>query len=237
VTIHLFREIQRLTKSLLALGGEVESLLEKAGLALLERRKDLAAQVLEGDERVDSAEVEIEEECLKVLALHQPVASDLRFLIAVLKVDNDLERVGDLCSNLAERALSLDAPPPLEAEENLRELVGLVREMIRLALESLVRRDTGLARKVLEMDDRADLLNKEIIRRLRDKMRRDPSLLDQALDLVSSSKYLERIGDMATNIAEDVVFLVEGVLIRHEAARFREETSPPPGPAPREKPH
>ncbi len=216
MTIHLSRDMQRLKKSLLTLGGEVENLLEKAGLALLERREDLAREVLASDERVDSAEVEIEEECLKVLALHQPVASDLRFLVAVLKVNNDLERVGDLCSNIAERALSLCRFPPLGEEGRLQELVDRVQEMLRTALEALVSRDTGLARKVLRMDDQADALNKETIRRLRDKMKEEPGAADAALDLLSSSKYLERIGDMATNIAEDVVFLVEGVLIRHE---------------------
>ena len=220
MTIHLSRDMQRLKESLLTMGGEVENLLEKAGLALLGRREDLAREVLVSDERIDSTELEIEEECLKVLALHQPVASDLRFLVAVLKVNNDLERVGDLSSNIAERALSLCRLPPLGEEGRLPELVDQAQEMLRLALEALVSRDTTLARKVLKMDDQADALNKETIRRLRDRMKKDPDGMDAALDLLSSSKYLERVGDMATNIAEDVVFLVEGVLIRHE---------PPPG--------
>ncbi len=216
MTMHLFRDMQRLKKSLLTLGGEVENLLEKAGLALLERREDLAHQVLESDEHIDSVEVEIEEECLKVLALHQPVASDLRFLVAVLKVNNDLERVGDLCSNIAERALSLCRFPPTGEEGRIQDLVDRVQEMLRLSLQALVGRDTDLARKVLEMDDQADFLNEETIRRLRDRMKEDPGAVEASLDLLSSSKYLERVGDMATNIAEDVVFLVEGILIRHE---------------------
>lgn len=218
---HLSRDLARLEQEILAVGGMVEEQLRKATAALIERRTELSDLVVAGDARIDAKEVEVEEECLKVLALHQPVAGDLRFLVAVLKVNNDLERMGDLAVNVAERARELAEGPPLPPVIDLPRMVGAVRGMVAGCLDALVRRDPAAARAVCERDDEVDALYERNFASLQELMERDPGAVRRAIHALSASRHLERIADLATNIAEDVVFMVEGDVIRHGAARRR----------------
>lgn len=212
---HLRRDLDHLRKEILTVGSMVEEATEKALFALVERRPDVAEEVKRGDVEIDRKEVQVEEECLKVLALHQPVAADLRFVIAVLKVNNDLERVGDLADNIAGRAISLAEKEPLAVPEEILEMASRVRTMLRESLSSLVELDTKLARKVLDDDEEVDARHKKIFSILQGRMREDPERIDDLVQILSVSRYLERMADQATNIAEDVVFTVDGEVIRH----------------------
>ncbi|MBI5852471.1 MAG: phosphate signaling complex protein PhoU [Planctomycetes bacterium] len=215
MTIHFHRDLELAKNHILDMGGLVESAVDKAISALFERRPALAREVIDGDDVLDEREVAIEIECQKMLALHQPVASDLRFLLTVLKVDNDLERAGDLAVNIAERALFLGERPPLPMPEQLRRQAECTRAMLHDCLDALVEQDTALARRVRTRDDEVDELNRQMFVVIEGQMRADPGTIERALHLLSCSRHLERIADLATNIAEDVVFLVEGRLIRH----------------------
>jgi phosphate transport system protein len=170
--------------------------------------------VVDGDDRLDAKEVEVEEECLKVLALHQPVAADLRFIVTVLKVNNDLERMGDLAKNIAERSLDIVLDRKLVPRE-LREMADRVQGMVTRSLDALVRMDPWIARAVLGDDHAIDQLNARMHAIFRAEMEKDPSVVANALSLLLVSRHLERIADQATNIAEDVIFTVEGELVRH----------------------
>jgi phosphate transport system protein len=213
---HLQRDLEHLKKEILAIGSIVEKALSDSIQALVNRNSNLAEMVIEGDDTIDQKENQIEEECLNILALHQPVATDLRFIISVLKVNNDLERIGDLATNIAERAIYLSAHEPLGIVLKFDRMVVGVQEMVRKSLEALVKMDAKLARVVLTMDDEIDSLNREMYVVLQDEMRRTADSIYRAVQTLSVSRYLERIADLSTNIAEDVVFLVEGELIRHQ---------------------
>jgi phosphate transport system protein len=197
------------------MGGMIEEATDRAIAAVVDRRADLAEQVTVGDDNIDAKELEIEDECLKMLALHQPVASDLRFIITVLKVNNDLERMGDLAKNIAERAIALAKQPPVEGAQDLRKMAERVRHMVHECIDSLVQRDVDLARKVCLDDREVDEENKRRFAQLQDVMRKDPSTIERAVHMLSVTRHLERIADHATNVAEDVVFLVDGEVIRH----------------------
>ena len=212
---HLERDLERLKKQLLEAGTLVEEMANKAAYSLTERRPDLAAEVIAADNEIDEREVNIEEECLKILALHQPVASDLRFVITVMKVNNDLERMGDQAVNVAERASYLASKPPLGIPLDFNRMVEAVRAMVRASLDALVNLDVELARGIGRMDDEVDEIHSEMFNILQDRMREDPDTVARATAYLSASKDLERIADLATNIAEDVVFMVEGEVIRH----------------------
>lgn len=215
---HLTRDMQRVERGLLALGATVEDAIKKAIIALIDRRPELAEAVIRGDDAIDAQEVEVEEECLKVLALHQPVATDLRTLVAILKVNNDLERMGDCATNIAERARDLAGQPPIPTPlEELRRMTELVRAMVSQSLDALVRHDAALAREVCVRDAEVDALNRRMFVLTQDLMQQDPSTVPRAVSTLSVSRNLERIADLATNIAEDVVFLVDGEVIRHRA--------------------
>jgi phosphate transport system protein len=213
---HLQRDLDALTKKLILVGGMVEDATGKAIAALTERRLDLAEEVQRGDQKVDEREVEVEEDCLKVLALHAPVAADLRRVVAFLKLNNDLERVGDLAKNIAERAAFLALRDPVAIPPQIPEMCSRVRLMLRECLDAVVRADTGLARKVLEDDDIVDGLHKEVYGSVEGRLRQDPQHAQEILQLLSVSRYLERMADQATNVAEDVVFMVDGQVIRHK---------------------
>lgn len=213
---HLQRDLEHLKKKILAIGLIVEKALSNSIEALINRNSKLAEEVIKGDSHIDQEENLIEEECLKLLALHQPVATDLRFIISVLKVNNDLERIGDLAANIAERAIYLSAHEPLQIDLNFDRMVDGVQRMVRKSLEALIKLDAKLARLVLTMDDEIDSFNREMYVTLQDEMRRNSGSIDRAVQTLSVSRYLERIADLSTNIAEDVVFLVEGELIRHQ---------------------
>ncbi len=214
---HLQHDLERLQRSLLDIGARVEDAVRKSIIALETRRADLALEVMSGDPGIDQAEVELEEDCLKVLALHQPVAADLRIVAACLKINNDLERIGDLAVNIAERSASLERALPFPVPVGLGPMTDRTVGMVRECLDAFVRSDTALARRVLHDDNIVDDHNREIIHEMSERMKSDSSQVDDALLILSASKSLERIADHATNIAEDVVYMVEGDIIRHRS--------------------
>jgi phosphate transport system protein len=212
---HFQRDMERLERDILYLGSLVEQATNKAILAFTARRPELAEVLIAADDEIDLREVQIEDECLKVLALHQPVAGDLRYLISAIKVNTMLERMGDLAVNIAERALSLAQLPPLASAPDLQQITTDVRQMVKLSLDALVQQDTKLAREICEMDDAVDEMHHGIIRELRDLMAADSSTVERALHYLIAARNLERIADHAVNIAQDVVFMVDGQVIRH----------------------
>jgi phosphate transport system protein len=213
---HLQRDLERLTQKLLAVGAMVEEAFRNAMEALTERRSDLAESVIRGDELIDDREVDVEEDCLKVLALHAPVAADLRRVVAFLKLNNDLERVGDLAKNIAERAASLAASDPIDIPSEIPEMAETVHGMLRDCLDAVVNADTELAHKVVVDDEIVDDLHGGFYRLIESRIAASPERAKENLQLLSVSRYLERIADQATNVAEDVVFMVEGEVIRHQ---------------------
>ena len=220
MAIHLHRDLEQLTRKLFEVGAMVEQATSDAIEAIIERRAALADQVMRVDERIDELEVEVENDALKILALHQPVAIDLRFIVAVLKMNNDLERMGDLAVNIAERAKYLATHPKLNVKLHFREMGAVVRHMVRDCLDALTQRDPVLARAVCARDDEADQYNRDMYHKLREHMMKDADSIKRAIHLLSVARHLERIADLATNIAEDVVFMVEGEVIRHKIEEY-----------------
>jgi len=221
---HLQIEIERLKKRLLAVGGEVVDAIQKALFALEARRAEIASQVMQGDGRIDRGEVEIEEECLKLLALYQPVAEDLRFIAAVMKINNDLERMGDEAVNIAEHAAFLARAEPISVPPQLSMITTAAMRMVQESLDAFVNSDVQEARRICAEDDEVDELNREIISAVWALMKKDPQTIERATHLFSVSRHLERIADHATNIAEDVVYMVEGKIIRHRAEGYAPRT-------------
>ncbi len=204
------------------MGALVEEATNHAIEALTNRRPDLAERVLAGDDAIDGREVEVEIEALKLLALYQPVAADLRYVVAVLKVNNDLERMGDLAVNVAERALYVASRDPLSVSLDFETMGALVRRMVRDCLDALVRRDVDVAQRVIADDDRVDEINRRMFEILEEVMEQDGATVKRAIHLLSASRHLERIADLATNIAEDVIFMVDGTVIRHAPEDYAE---------------
>jgi phosphate transport system protein len=214
---HLQRDLEAVTKKLLAVGSIVEQATTRALNALIERKLEVARDVEAGDAEVDELEVEVEEDCLKILALHAPVAADLRIVIAYLKLNNDLERIGDLARNIAERAEFLATREPIGIPEQIPVMGRYVRDMLRECLDAVVHGDTQLARKVLDEDEKVDQLHKQVYGVIARRIAEAPQRSEELLQLLSVSRYLERMADQATNVAEDVVFMVEGQVIRHRS--------------------
>jgi phosphate transport system protein len=212
---HLQRDLDLLKKEILTMGSMVEDATNKAINAFTQRRKDLAEVVRAGDDAIDEKENEIEDQVLKTLALHQPVAGDLRFVVMVLKFNHELERMGDLAANMAERTLVLLREEPLHLDVPIVAMGEKVRGMVRDSIDSLVQLDSELARQVCREDEEVDRLHRGMFVILQGYMREDPSAIERAIGMLSLSRYLERIADHTTNIAEDLVFLVEGEVIRH----------------------
>lgn len=212
---HFEGDLEALKHRLLHMGSLVEDLSNKALVALMERRVELARAVLEGDAAVNALQIEIDDRCLKMLALQQPMATDLRLITSAMKMGADLERIGDQAVNIAETALRLLETPPLKPVIDIAEMADIAQKMTRDALDSFVRRDSMLAREVLERDDRVDHLKDRVFRVLLTHMMADPGTIERALGLILISRNIERIADHATNIAEDVIFLVEGRDVRH----------------------
>jgi phosphate transport system protein len=217
----LSREIDKLKQNILAHSAEVEQALQLAVKSVAERQIDLAQAVIAGDSLIDQREVDLEEECLKLLALHQPVAIDLRFIVAVLKINSDLERIGDLAVNIAERAIRLAEEPGSELTFDFADMAARVQGMVRSSLDSLVNLDAQLAFEVIGADDEVDAINREMYRRTRETLREHPEHVDRLIDLLGVCRLLERVSDHATNIAEDVVYLTNGEIIRHAHGIFR----------------
>ncbi len=220
------REIENLKKLILSLGAIVEEQIQRSMLALERRDTELADEVASRDREVDSLEILIEEECLKILALYQPVAKELRFVIAVLKMNSDLERMGDLAANIAKRARYLAKKEKMDALVEFRVVSEKVQVMVKKSLDSLVNTDIQLAREVLAADDEVDDLTKQMLKKTITAIEKDPKHTKEYFSIRSISKNLERIADSATNIAEDVVYLCSGEIIRHKKEDFNPEDSP-----------
>lgn len=215
MTKHLQRDMERLERGILTLGSLVEEAINKSIVSLVTRRRELAEEVLTIDQRIDAQEVELEDFCLKVMALHQTMAMDLRYLVMVLKVNNSLERMGDHAMNIAKSAIQLSEHPALDLSVDLMSMCDQVRSMVHQCLEAMINEDTQQAYDVCKMDDGVDDLNHEVRMELQQLMAGQPDTVERCVQVLLAARHLERIGDLATNIAEDVVFCVEGSIIRH----------------------
>jgi phosphate transport system protein len=215
MSLHLSQDLNDAHNSLLKLSGSVEEMIASAVQSLVERKGGLAAEVIEKDSQIDRSEVRIEEDCLKMLALHQPVAADLRRITTMMKINNDLERIADLACNIAQRADSLCPHPEFPIPPGINEMAHMTTSMVRRSLDSFVHRDTALARQVIEEDDRVDSKNVEVIEILNAIMSRDRTQIAAAMHCFSVSRHLEQIADHAVSIAEDIIYMVDGVIERH----------------------
>ena len=220
---HFHDELSHVKVRLLTMSGEAEAALGLAVDALLERDGDKAQRVIAGDRVIDSMEVEIEEQCINLLALQQPMARDLRMLTSALKIANDLERVGDHAVNIAQSTERLLQTRPITPEPEIVEMARLAREMLSDALEAFIRSDAAGGREVCRRDDKVDALHRSVFRILLTHMMEDPHTIGAGMELFLVSRNLERVADLATNIGEDVVFLVEGRSIKHHAEDRGEE--------------
>ncbi|HTQ79575.1 MAG TPA: phosphate signaling complex protein PhoU [Thermoanaerobaculia bacterium] len=214
----LDQELNRIRQSLLRMAGLVEEMVARATQALLERNAPLVSEVVRQDREVDRLEIDIDEACHSVLSRKQPAAVDLRFLVAVMKINSDLERIGDSAVNIAHSVEALLSQPPLDSRVELPLLSRRVQEMMRDSLNAFVRRDARLASAVLASDDEVDQLYKQIFRELLTGMIEDPTTVTRALHFLLIAKNFERIADHATNVAEDVIYFVEGRDVRHPSA-------------------
>ena len=208
-------DLRKLREDILYMGGLVEDQIQKAVKSLVDRESDLANIIIERDHEVNRLDVDIDDLCIRLLALHQPAGRDLRFITTGLKITTDLERIGDMAVNICERALELNQEPQLKPYIDIPRMARVAERMIRESLDAFVREDTGLALKVCKDDEEVDQLNSQIFREVITYMIGDPLTINRAMKLASISKYLERIADHATNIAEMVVFMVKGKSIRH----------------------
>lgn len=209
------REIEKLKQQLLALASLVEQRLDTAVRSVQNRDLKLAGSVIASDSEIDDKEVDLEEDCLKVLALHQPVAVDLRLIVAILKINSDLERIGDLAVDIAERAKHLAGHLPIEIPFNCDEMSQQVQTMLQRSLDAFVNLDSDMARDVCIRDDAVDDIHSNMYTSIEEAMRAHPDHIELLTSYLSVSRYLERIADHATNIAEDVMYLIEGNIVRH----------------------
>jgi phosphate transport system protein len=215
VTRHFQEELQQLKTRLLEMGGLAEENVRLAVQGLVQRDRALIDRVLVGDEPVNRLHIEIDNRCFKLFALHQPMAADLRTVVAAVKINTDLERVGDLAVNIAQAAHRYAGHAPVKKLIDIPLMAEIAQNMLRDALDSFVRGDVVLAQHVLDEDDRLDALKTQIFRELLTYMLQDPATIEPALDLILVSRHLERIGDHATNVAEDVIFIVSARDVRH----------------------
>jgi phosphate transport system protein len=215
MTVHFQREIDHLKKHSLAVGAVVEERIAGAITAVMKHDAVLARQIIEGDDEINRMEIDVEEECLKILALYQPVAVDLRFVVAVLKINQDLERMADLASNIGRRAEYLADMPKVEIPAELEKMSKHTQEMVKHCLDALVESDATIARQVCKADAEVDQHNRQMHVLIQDQIRARPDDIERLLNLLSVSRHLERIGDLATNVAEDVIYTVQGEIIRH----------------------
>jgi phosphate transport system protein len=215
---HFHEELDALKQTLLAMGGLVEDQIRRVMRALVERDDDQARDVIARDREVNTYENEIDEKCVELLALHQPTAGDLRFLTTAMKIVTDLERIGDQAVNIAQRALELNTEPQLKPYIDLPRMAEMAQAMVKESLDAFVARDTTLARRVRAADEAVDAINHQIFRELLTYMMSDPTTIPRAIRLILVARFLERVADHATNIAEMVVFLVESRMVRHTVA-------------------
>jgi phosphate transport system protein len=216
MAMRLQKELDRLKKQILSLGAMVEEHVDMAIKAVEKKDAALAEEVISADHKVDEVEVEIEEECLKLLALHQPVAEDLRFIIAVIKINHDLERIGDEAVNIAERMVYISTRTPVPVTFDYKLMSEKTRAMLKSSLDALVNMDENLAQEVRLKDDEVDQINREIYDHVKQAILENPDKGGYLINLFSIARNLERIADHATNIAEEVLYLVEGIIKRHQ---------------------
>lgn len=221
MAVHFMRELDNLKKLSLTMAAMVEENLRLAIKAAIERNEPLARKVIESDHDIDRQEVAVEEECLKILALYQPVAHDLRFVVAMIKINHDLERIGDLAVNIGERAIVIAQRPPVSRDYQLQALADTALKMVSRSLDALINQDAKLAREIWLSDDEADNRNRELLAAVEEDLARNPSDLQSLLALTSISRTLERIADHATNIAKDVIYMIEGDIVRHRSRYLR----------------
>ena len=219
---HFQEELERLKTRLLEMGGLAEEQVRLAVKGLVDRDRDLIDRVLVSDEPLNKLHIEIDSRCFTLLALHQPMAIDLRAIVSAVKINTDLERVGDLAINIAEAARRYTQHPPVKKLIDIPRMATIAQSMLREALDAFVRQDTEAAQQVLNEDDKLDELKTQIFRELLTYMLQDPHTIEPALDLILVSRHLERIGDHATNIAEDVIFIVLAKDVRHHASEGNE---------------
>jgi len=215
MTRHIDRQIGNLKEKIRRVGTVVEEAISKSISAVINRDVQLAQRVLANDEAIDRMEVEVEEECLKILALYQPVAADLRFVVAVLKINNDLERMGDLAKNIAKRVAQLEGAGPVDLPPEIRTMAMQAEEMVRECLAAVIDADPVLARRIREQDDVVDQARQKVRKRILAGIKEHPENVEVLLRINSITKHIERIADMATNVAEDVIYMVEGDIVRH----------------------
>jgi phosphate transport system protein len=215
---HFQEELDQLKARLLEMGGLAEDRVRSAIRALVDRSHSAADEVLAGDQPINQLHIEIDSRCVRLLALHQPMAVDLRAILSAVKINTDLERVGDLAINIAEAAQRYLSHPPVKELIDIPRMADLAQGMLRDALDAFVRRDTALAQDVLDRDDALDGLKTQVFRELLTYMLQDPRTIEASIDLILVSRHLERIGDHATNVAEDVIFMVSARDVRHHAA-------------------
>jgi phosphate transport system protein len=215
---HFHEELEALKQTLLAMGGLVEDQIRRVMLALMERDNALAQEVIDRDRQVNAYDVEVDETCVNLLALHQPAAGDLRFITTAMKIVTDLERIGDQAVNIAQRALELNQEPQLKPYIDLPRMAEKAQRMVKESLDAFVARDTDLARRVCAADGEVDALKEQIFRELLTYMMEDARTIPRAIRLILISRFLERVADHATNIAEMVVYMVEGKMVRHTLA-------------------
>lgn len=218
MTRHFHEELEALKQTLLAMGGLVEDQIRRVMKALLDRDDVVAREVIERDRQVNTYDVEVDEQCVSLLALHQPAAGDLRFITTAMKIVTDLERIGDQAVNIAQRVLELNVEPQLKPYIDLPRMAERAQRMVKESLDAFVARDTALARQVCEEDAEVDALKEQIFRELLTFMMEDPRTIPRAIRLILISRFMERVADHATNIAEMVIYMVEGKMVRHTLA-------------------
>lgn len=214
MTTHLTRSIHQLKKEVLALGAMVEDRFKRAIHAITTEDLELAKEIIDTDYLVDEREVEVEEECLKTLALYQPVATDLRLIVAVIKINNDLERIADYAANIAQR-YKTSAGNSSQFKYDYTAMADQAAKMLKLSLDALVSLDVDLAYTVREMDKQVNIMRNDAYRIMKDDIRQNPEMVGQIINMYLISRHIERVGDHTTNIAEEVIYLIEGEIIRH----------------------
>ncbi len=220
MSVHLNSELEKLKEQLLYLGSLAENSIRKAGLALKRMDPQLAREVIVFDNQIDLREVEIEEECLKILALHTPVANDLRFVIASLKINNDLERISDLGVNIAERVVYLSRHENVPVPFDFEKMWTISLRMLKNSLDAFVHGNVVLARQVCEDDDSVDMINKAMYHTVYEGIKKNPAQVESFIHYLSISRHLERVADYATNISEEVIYMIEGKIVRHQPEEF-----------------
>ena len=221
---HFQQELNKLKENLLKMAGLAEQAISNAVEALVQRNTSLAEKAIKEDEKINQMEILIDEWCLKLLALHQPMAADLRFITSAMRINIELERIGDLAVNIAERVISLNQEPQLKPYIDIPRMAEITQAKVKDVLDAFVNGDTNLARAVCERDDQVDALNDQVFRELLTYMMADPKTITRAVHLIIVSRCLERIADHTTNIAEGVIFMVKALVIKHHADAKAEET-------------